>query len=317
MSLGRQVSRLAVGDATMMVAPVLYGIDGSLKQRDRASEDLPFGARGVTRPPLVPARRRVHRPASAEADAERIHPRPRPSRRSRSTSGSTAQRVKLFDQAGLMKGTPPAEGYTQDDLGDPECEKNSLDGDCGASRRASSPRPAAHVLALALPARRWDADESFVLPAGAGRDEERDGNIAIKTVEIGGPFGAEAAGGDRQPQEDLHAAARRPKPSSSRCATTILSTHRAPRVSPAGERRRGADADAVLPRRPVDAASTAASRAGIERILASPHFLFRVRDAWPTADASASRHARLRRCRRQPEASCCVRAGRTRQPHRR
>ena len=48
MSLGRQVSRLAVGDATMMVAPVLYGIDGSLKQRDRASEDLPFGARGVT-----------------------------------------------------------------------------------------------------------------------------------------------------------------------------------------------------------------------------------------------------------------------------
>ena len=48
MSLGRQVSRLAVGDATMMVAPVLYGIDGTLKQRDRASEDLPFGARGVT-----------------------------------------------------------------------------------------------------------------------------------------------------------------------------------------------------------------------------------------------------------------------------
>ena len=48
MSLGRQVSRLAVGDATMMVAPVLYGIDGSLKQRDRANEDLPFGARGVT-----------------------------------------------------------------------------------------------------------------------------------------------------------------------------------------------------------------------------------------------------------------------------
>ena len=38
-------------------------------------------------------------------------------------------RVKLFDQAGLMKGTPPAEGYTQDDLGDPDFEKNSLDGD--------------------------------------------------------------------------------------------------------------------------------------------------------------------------------------------
>src|SRR4029077_19500142 len=48
MALGRQGTRLAVGDSSMMVAPVLYGIDGLLKQNDRVNEDLPFGARGVS-----------------------------------------------------------------------------------------------------------------------------------------------------------------------------------------------------------------------------------------------------------------------------
>ena len=78
MAVARQVSRLAVGDTTMMVAPVTYPIDSSLKQEDRASEDLPFGARGVTVTPHLSARRRLRDPDPAEADAERIHPRSGP-----------------------------------------------------------------------------------------------------------------------------------------------------------------------------------------------------------------------------------------------
>ena len=188
MSLGRQVSRLAVGDATMMVAPVLYGIDGSLKQRDRASEDLPFGARGVTVRHSFPldgeytVQLRLKRTQNEYIRGLGRHAQPIDVR-------LDGARVKLFDQAGLMKGTPPAEGYSQDDLGDSEFEKNSLDGDSVFEARFFA-TAGSHVVALALPARRWDADESFVLPPGANPDEERGGNIAIKTVEIAGPFGA-------------------------------------------------------------------------------------------------------------------------------
>ena len=43
MAVARQVSRLAVGDTTMMVAPVTYAIDSSLKQEDRAAKTCRSG----------------------------------------------------------------------------------------------------------------------------------------------------------------------------------------------------------------------------------------------------------------------------------
>ena len=122
MSLGRQVSRLAVGDSTMMVAPVLYGIDGTLKQKDRISEDLPFGARGISIRHSFPLdgeysiQLRLKRTQNEYIRGLGWHPQPIDVR-------LDGARVKLFDEAGVRKGTPPAEGYTQDDLGDPEFEK--------------------------------------------------------------------------------------------------------------------------------------------------------------------------------------------------
>jgi hypothetical protein len=44
--------------------------------------------------------------------------------------------LTTFANAGLTKGMPPPEGYTQDELGDPEWENNALEGDARGLSRA-------------------------------------------------------------------------------------------------------------------------------------------------------------------------------------
>ena len=272
MSLGRQVSRLAVSDSSMMVAPVLYGIDGSLKQRDRSSEELPFGARGITVRHSFPldgeytVQLRLKRTQNEYIRGLGRHTQPIDVR-------LDGARVKLFDQAGLMKGTPPAEGYTQDDLGDPDFEKNSLDGDSVLEARFFA-TAGSHVLALAMPARRWDADESFVLPPGANPDEERGGNIAIKTVEIAGPFGATASE-DSASRKKIFTCRPTKESELEACATKILSG-----IARRAYRRPVTDGEVQtlmrFCRSGLSKGFDGCIQTGIERILTSPHFLFRV-----------------------------------------
>ena len=272
MSLGRQVSRLAVGDATMMVAPVLYGIDGTLRQKDRISEDLPFGARGISIRHSFPLdgeysiQLRLKRTQNEYIRGLGSHPQPIDVR-------LDGARVKLFDEAGVRKGTPPAEGYTQDDLGDPEFEKNSLDGD-GTLEARFFATAGVHVLAFAMPARRWDADESFVLPAGANPDEERGGNIAIKTVEIAGPFGAKASE-ESASRKKIFTCRPTTEAEVEPCATKILSS-----IARRAYRRPVNDGDVQtllrFCRAGLSRGFDGCVQSGIERILASPHFLYRV-----------------------------------------
>ena len=93
-----------------------------------------------------------------------------------------------------MKGTPPAEGYSQDDLGDPEFEKNSLDGDSVFEARffatAWQPRGGAGACqrAAGTPTNR------SCFPAGANPDEERQAATSrSRRSEIAGPFGAKTS----------------------------------------------------------------------------------------------------------------------------
>ncbi len=272
MSLGRQVSRLAIGDSTMMVAPVLYGIDGTLKQKDRISEDLPFGARGISIRHSFPLdgeysiQLRLKRTQNEYIRGLGSHPQPIDVR-------LDGVRVKLFDEAGVRKGTPPAEGYTQDDLGDPDFEKNSLDGD-GTLEARFFATAGVHVLAFAMPARRWDADESFVLPAGANPDEERGGNIAIKTVEIAGPFGAKLSE-ESASRKKIFICRPTAEADVEPCATKILSS-----IARRAYRRPVNDGDVQtllrFCRTGLSRGFDGCIQSGIERILASPHFLYRV-----------------------------------------
>jgi mono/diheme cytochrome c family protein len=283
MAVARQVSRLAVGDTTMMVAPVTYAIDSSLKQEDRASEDLPFGARGVTVRHTFPLdgdyviKIRLRRTQNEYIRGLGRRSQPIEVR-------VDGQRVKAFDQAGLMKGVPPVEGYTQDDLGTPEWEKNSLDGDTALEVRFPA-KAGTRVIAFAMPARRWSPDDAFVLPPRAGREEDRDGNIALKTVEISGPY-------DVKPPTD--SASRRKiftchparEAEQERCATSILSTlarraYRRPLVD--------ADVQTLLQfcRAGLDRGFDGCVQEGLERILASPYFIFRVESTRQSVEKTA------------------------------
>jgi mono/diheme cytochrome c family protein len=278
MAVARQVSRLAVGDTTMMVAPVTYAIDSSLKQEDRSSEDLPFGARGVTVRHTFPLdgdyviQIRLKRTQNEYIRGLGRRPQPIEVR-------VDGQRIKTFEEAGLMKGVPPAEGYTQDDLGTPDWEKNSLDGDNALEVRFPA-KAGTRVIVFAMPARRWQPDDEFILPARAGREEERDGNIAIKTIEISGPYDAKPPTDSVSRRKIFTCHPATGEAEQERCATAILSTlarraYRRPLVT--------ADVQTLLQfcRAGLDRGFDGCIQTGLERILASPNFLFRVEGAAP------------------------------------
>jgi mono/diheme cytochrome c family protein len=283
MSVARQVSRLAVGDTTMMVAPATYPIDASMKQTDRENEDLPFGSRGFTIKHTFPLdgdyviQLRLKRTQNEYIRGLGRRAQPIEVR-------IDGARIKLFAEAGLMKGVPPVEGFTQSDLGTPDWEKNSLDGDNDLQVRFPA-KAGTRVISFAIPARRWNPDESFVLPPRAGREEERDGNIAIKQVEIAGPFDAKPPvdSASRQKIFTCHPASPADQES---CATTILTT-----IARKAYRRPLAktDVQALMQfcRAGLERGFDGCVQSGLERILASPYFLFRVEGDASAADQPA------------------------------
>jgi cytochrome c5 len=279
MAVARQVSRLAVGDTTMMVAPVTYNIDSSLRQTDRASEDLPFGARGVTVQHNFPldgeyvVQVRLKRTQNEYIRGLGRKPQPMELR-------VDGERVKVFAEAGLMKGIPPVEGYTQSDLGSADWEKNSLDGD-GTLQVRFDAKAGTRLLALSLPGRRWVPDEDFVLPPRAGREENRDGNIDIKTVEISGPFNVKKPE-DSASRRKIFSCYPASEAEQERCASTILAT-----LAKRAYRRPVSDKDVQtlmqFCRSGLAHGFDACIQTALERILASPYFLYRVEG--PLADS--------------------------------
>ena len=272
MTVARQVSRLAVGDTTMMIAPVTYNIDSSLRQTDRATEDLPFGARGVTVTHTFPldgeyvVQVRLKRTQNEYIRGLGRQAQPMELR-------IDGERVKVFSEAGLMKGIPPVEGYTQSDLGSADWEKNSLDGD-GSLQVRFPAKAGTRLLALSLPSRRWMPDEDFVLPPRAGREENRDGNIDIKTVEITGPFNVKRPE-DSASRKKIFTCYPSNASEQEACATTILSTlaRRAYR-RPVSEK----DVQTLMTFCQAGLAKgfDTCIQTALERILASPYFLYRV-----------------------------------------
>ncbi|HUK35681.1 MAG TPA: DUF1587 domain-containing protein, partial [Vicinamibacterales bacterium] len=281
MAVARQVSRLAVGDTTMMVAPTTYNIDSSLKQTDRENEDLPFGSRGVTvRHNFALDGDYVVKVRLKRTQNEYIRglgrkPQPIEVR-------IDGERVGLFSEAGLMKGVPPVEGYTQDDLGTPDWEKNSLDGDSALDAKFHA-KAGEHVVAISMPGRRWVPDEEFLLPPRAGREEDRDGNIDVKTVEIGGPFTPTVPDDSASRRKIFTCHPGAAVADQEKCATTILSS-----LAKRAYRRPVNDTDVStlmqFCRSNLARGFDACIESALERILSSPYFLYRV-EGGAAADA--------------------------------
>jgi hypothetical protein len=283
MAVARQVSRLAVGDTTMMIAPVTYNIDSSLRQTDRATEDLPFGARGVTVKHTFPLdgeyvlQVRLKRTQNEYIRGLGRKAQPMELR-------VDGERVTVFAEAGLMKGIPPVEGYTQSDLGSKDWEKNSLDGDAALQVRFQA-RAGTRLLAVSLPGRHWMPDEDFVLPPRAGREENRDGNIDIKTVEITGPFNVKTPE-ESASRKKIFSCHPTNDADQERCAATILST-----LAMRAYRRPVTDHDVQTLMEFCHSGLVhgfdGCIQSALERILASPYFLYRVEGGLAESDQKA------------------------------
>jgi hypothetical protein len=279
LSIARQVSRLAVGDSTMVIPPVEYLIESLAKQDDRPGEDLPFGSRGVVVKHHFPLDGeysiKVTLARNGDSYIRGLGRDPQPI-----DIRLDGVHVTTFAQAGLTKGMPPPEGYTQDELGDPEWENNALEGDAGYEIRFHT-KAGQHTVGVAMPAKHWESDEEFLLPTTLNRRDDRDLNILIRTVKISGPFD-KSLPKDTASRRKLFTCYPANDAESLPCAQTILTSiaHRA-------YRRPLAETD-IRPLMRFCQAGLAHGfegciQLGLERILASPHFLFRVEQI---ADAS-------------------------------
>ena len=272
MAVARQVSRLAVGDTTMMVAPVTYNIDSSLRQTDRASEDLPFGARGITVQHNFPLDGEyVVQVRLKRTQNEYIRGLGRKPAADGAPGGRRARQ-------GVLRGRPD-EGHsarsraTRSPIWARPTGKRTRSTATTPSRCGSTAKAGTRVLALSLPGRRWDARRGLrpAAPRRARRKPRRqhrhqDGRDqrAVQRQE---------AGGLGQPQEDLHAATRPATPSRSAARRRF-----SPTLAKRAYRRPVSDKDVQtlmqFCRSGLARGFDACIQTALERILASPYFLY-------------------------------------------
>ena len=196
-------------------------------------------------------------------------PRPRatPTRASRRTRTGSRRPGR-----GRRRGTRPAAGRG----------RSSATAPTATGRCACRSRPGTRDVQVAFLKQTSALDETARLPflrpypAGVNIAETRTGAY-LRSVEISGPYdptGPADSPSRRRIFVCQPAQRRRTKPA---CATHDPHDAGAPRVPPAGDRRRRRAAARVLPRGPrTKAASTTASSGRCKRLLVSPEFLFRV-----------------------------------------
>jgi hypothetical protein len=275
LSAARTVSRLAVGDPTIFPVFAIYEAPKSLVQEERISDDLPFGSRGglaihhlfpVDAEYLVKIRLRrqlydyiigMGRPHQLEVRLD-------------------GRLIKTFAVGGEGKGRRPPASFVGQIPGDPEWEQYMHTADAGLEVRF--PAKAGPRVVTASFTKDFGEPEGIPQPTG-GRavaiNEWYDGNPSVDSVAIGGPYNV-AGPGDTPSRRRIFSCVPKGASDEQACALRILSTlaRRAYRRAPSHEdvqellefysagRRHGGFEGGI--------------QAAIERILASPDFLFRL-----------------------------------------
>jgi len=275
LSAARTISRLALGDPAIAPAFANYDVPKALVQDDRISEDLPFGSRGGTaihhQFPLdaeytvkIRLRRQLYDYIIGLGRMHRLEVR------------LDGKLINTFTVGGQNKGRPAPASFVGQILGDPEWEQYMHSADAGLEARfpvKAGPR----VVAVSFTK---DVAEPEGVPQPSGGrsvsiNEWYDGNPSVDSVVIGGPYNVEGSGDTPSRRKILSCV---PKEGSDEqpCARRILSTL-------AGRAYRRAvtedDVQALLDfynsgRR--QGGFEAGIRSALERILASPDFLFRL-----------------------------------------
>ena len=286
LSAARTISRLAVGDPAISPAFEMYDVPKALVQDQRISEDLPFGSRGGAaihhRFPLdaeyavkIRLRRQLYdyiiglgRPHQLEVRLD-------------------GRLMKTFIVGGQGKGRIAPASFVGQIQGDPEWEQYMHSADAGLEVRfpvKAGPR----VVAVAFI--KDNAEPEGVPQPAGGRalalNEYYDGDPAVESVTIGGPYNAEGPG-DTPSRRKIFSCVPAEGSGEQPCVRKIVSTlarraYRRPVTDEdvqtlldfynAGRRRGGFEAGI---------------QSALERILAAPDFLFRLESAPPNLTPGA------------------------------
>ncbi len=276
LSAARTVSRLAIGDPKMVSSIETYKISKALVQDDRMSEDLPLGSQGGTsirhRFPLdaeytikVRLRREEYDYLIGMGEPHQLEIR---------LDGKLLKRSSIGGEA---KGMTNPESYSGNTQGGPEFEVYMHNADNALEVRVPV-TAGEHVVGISFLRRFWEP-EGILQPPQTGfartTNEYYHGNPSVEFVYIGGPFGKPAPGNSAA-RSKVFVCSPKSVVEQELCAKQILTTlarraYRRPLteadtqtvLSFYRDGRKGADFDSGI-------------RAGLERILAAPSFLFRV-----------------------------------------
>jgi hypothetical protein len=275
LSAARTISRRALGDPAIAPAFAMYDVPKALVQDDRISEDLPFGSRGGVAI-------HHHFPLDAEYTVkirlrrqlyDYIIGLGRPHQLEVRLDGKL---IKTFTVGGQNKGRPAPASFVGQILGDPEWEQYMHSADAGLEVRFPA-KAGPRVVAVSFTK---DVAEPEGVPQPSGGravsiNEWYDGNPSVDSVAIGGPYNIEGPGDTPSRRKILSCVPSRSSDEQP-CARKILSTlaRRAYRRAVTEE-----DIQPLLDfydsgRR--HGGFEAGIRSALERILASPDFLFRL-----------------------------------------
>jgi hypothetical protein len=276
LSAARAVSRLAMNDLTLDPAVDTFKISKALVQEDQMADDLPFGSQGGTlihyQFPLdgqytikVRLRRQEYDYLVGMGEPHQIEIR------------LDGLLLKRFTVGGAAKGRTMPETYAGNTQGDPEFEVYMHTADDGLEVRMPV-RAGQHEVGISFVRRFWEP-EGVLQPPQTGfartTNEYYHGDPAVEVVEIGGPY-KPAANADTPTHRKLFVCVPRSPTTEEGCAKKILSrlatrAYRQPLTENDVETLLGFYKEGRTGQ-----TFSSGIQWGIERILASPSFLFRI-----------------------------------------
>lgn len=281
LSAAGKISRLAVGDPSMVPVFETYRISKTTLQDDRMGEDLPFGSRGGIaihhRFPLdaeyvvrIKLRRQLYDYIVGLGHPQTLEVR------------LDGARLKEFTVGGEKHGTPAPATFAGEVLGSPDWEEYLHSADADLEVRFSA-KAGTHDVAVSFVGALVESEgvwQRQASPQGLAADEMFFGNAAVDSVAIGGPYNVAGLGetASRKRIFICHPAdASQELPCARRIVTNLARrAYRRP-VSPA-------DVEALL-----ESYKAGWRRGGfesgiqraVERVLVDPDFLFRIEPSPP------------------------------------
>jgi hypothetical protein len=291
LSAARTISRLAVGDPTITPVADVFRIPTALNQDDRTTDDVPFGSQGGTAVRYhfrldgeyqikVLLKRQLYLYLIGMGEPHQIDIR------------LDGVLVKRFEVGGKAKGMTTPESFAGNTQGDPDFEDYMHNADANIEVRLPV-KAGTHLVGISFVRRFWEP-EGVLQPQQRGfartTNELYHGYPAIDSVAISGPYGTAHMTDDSASRRKIFLCHPKNAASEEPCAKRILSSlamraYRRPLTAD--------DVQTVLDFYK-DGRSNGTFEAGIqrglERILSSPSFLFRIERDPPNASAGSVYH---------------------------